>query len=1192
MWAWIVAVVLVIGAWAAGFFFEVALWIRIAITVVAVLLIVGYYVVRRIRAKSAAKALERELLKQAEQQAANARPDRRAEINELHAQFKRGLGALKGSRLGAGTGANALYALPWYMIVGPPGAGKTTAIRHSGLDFPIPDATGALRGVGGTKNCDWWFTNEAILLDTAGRFATQADDHEEWMAFLDMLRKHRDKTPINGVLVGISIADVVGATEEQAEQTAKALRARIDEVMTRLQMIVPVYVVFTKVDLIAGFVETFEDLKKSERAQIWGVTFPLAQASMDEPNKAFEAEFDLLIEALHGHALRRLANVRGHDKRARIHQFPIEMRALKGALAEFIGALLRKNTYQETPLFRGVYFTSGTQEGRPMDRVMAGMQRAFGLRVGGSVEPPMPAAADAKSYFLTDLFRRVIFPDQFVAARTRGEARRQLFARIGMGVGAAALAALIAIPAITSYLKNRELVRSTGAIADEAERVDWTDKAKATEGLARIEPLRARLHELETWNKDAPPLSYRWGMYSGNTLYEPVRDEYVSIVQRAMIKPVKASLEEHLRSIEANPKRTPEEFNQRYDELKKYLMLTEREHLDVDWAAPRITRLWAEQAHLKSADDEAVVQLNVEEYLRLVKSGQLSPATRDERLVTYVRSELLRTPQIGRLYENLVRDTNTEIAPLRRESIFYGSIATFVSSKRNLKIDGAYTKLGWAKVRRLLDAEKTKLTSEGWVLGTEDERMPADQIDKEVAALRQIYFDRYREAWRDFLADLVVAQPTSAEASLEELLALTEPEWPYLRLVRILADNVELEMTSAEAGKPGILEQVEERAKEAAKQKLLGQQVSLDAGALLNRDRPASPVELAFRPITTFGMPPKDAPPGAPPTGLSQYMGVLRKLVGVLGDLKDAKAAPDPKALTGEFEQAYRATTALLADQDAFTRPLMSPLLLDPIASSWGSVLKDAGGAAGGLWEMTAWKTWSTKLEPSYPFTDRAANDAKIEDFTAFFQPEKGQIWSFYEQSLKGSLEKQGDDFVPSRRFKGQVPYTNEFLGCLKKASKITDATFGADPKAPSVAFEVNLHSVSPDISEVTIEVDGVSRTYTNTPEEWLAVTWPAKDAKARGAKVRVRGLAGLQEEINRAGDFGLFRLLDAADLKPGTAPGKAGDVAVVVATWKLASKPDATVKIDIKPAKTDAPFAKGFFAGLKCPRLITQGER
>lgn len=1190
MFAWILAAIIVLGAWAAYWFFSLPLWIPLVATLVAVLVVVGFYVVRRLRAKAAAGALERELMKQAEQQAANARPDRRAEINELHVQFKKGLAALKGSRLGAGSGINALYALPWYMIVGPPGAGKTTAIRHSGLDFPIPDSAGALRGVGGTRNCDWWFTNEAILLDTAGRFATQEDDHEEWTAFLDMLRKYRTQTPINGMLVAISIADVVGATEEQLEQTAKTLRQRIDEVMTRLQMVVPVYVVFTKVDLIAGFVEMFEDLKKSERAQIWGVTFPLAliQAKDFDPAKAFEAELDVLLQSLHANALRRVAQAREPKVRARAEQFPLEMRAAKQSLADFVSALLRKNSFQETPLFRGAYFTSGTQEGAPLDRVMGGMARAFGLRTDQTI----PTRVDAKSYFLTDLFRRIIFGDRFVAARTRGEAQRQLISRILIGVGAGALALLITIPAFSSYMKNRDLVRDTGARAEAAAAIDWNSPAPLAEKLAKLEPLRQRLHELEQWKKDGPPIGMRWGMYTGNTLYDGLKAEYIAIMQKAMIRPVKNNLEDRMRSLEADPKRTPEEYNKRYDELKKYLELTEREHLDVDWAAPRVTRSWAELTKVTSPEDEALAQLNAEEYLKLVKGNEAAPATRDDRLVSYVRTELLRTPQIGRLYENLVRDTNTEIAPIKRESIFYGSVATFVSGKRNVKIDGAYTRLGWAKIRRLLDVEKSKLSAEGWVLGAET-AVDEAQIAKDVANLRQIYFDRYRDAWRDFFADLTIAKPTSAEASLEELLALREPEWPYMRLTRTLNENVELEISDAEAGKGSLLDQATQQAKDAAKAKLLGQQVTLDAGALLNRDRAVSPVELAFKPITSFGVPPAMAPgaPAPPPTGLAQYMAVLQKLIGVLSDLKDAKAAPDPKALTGEFENAYRSTTGLLSDQDTFTRPLMAPLLLDPIAFSWASVLHDAGGAAGGLWEVSAWKTWSTKLESKYPFDDKAADDVKIEDFTSFFAPEKGAIWAFYESSLKGSLEKQGGDFVPTRRFKSQVGYAPDFLTCLRRSDKITDATFGADPKAPSVAFEVNLHSVSPDISEVTIEVDGVSRKYTNTPEEWLGATWPAKDAKVRGAKITVRGIGGRSEEINRSGDFGLFHLLDAADLKPGTATAKTGgDFPVIVATWKLKSQPGSEVKIDIKPAKTESPFAKGFFSGLRCPRIITSG--
>ena len=51
---------------------------------------------------------------------------------------------------------------------------------------------GAVAGVGGTRLCDWWFTENAVLIDTAGRYTTQdsdaAVDRAGWDAFLDLLK--------------------------------------------------------------------------------------------------------------------------------------------------------------------------------------------------------------------------------------------------------------------------------------------------------------------------------------------------------------------------------------------------------------------------------------------------------------------------------------------------------------------------------------------------------------------------------------------------------------------------------------------------------------------------------------------------------------------------------------------------------------------------------------------------------------------------------------------------------------------------------------------------------------------------------------------------------------------------------------------------------------------------------------------
>ena len=417
IWVYFGAILVCALIWILGVFIFLDWW-QIILLNIAVIAIVGIILlVRRWRTARAALALEKQMMEGAEKQKQNTRPDRRGEIGALQDTMKSGIAALKKTR----GGRRALATLPWYVIIGPPGAGKTTALKQSGLDFPLEDGRGAgARGVGGTRNCEWWFTNDAILLDTAGRYTTEQDDREEWMSFLDMLRRFRSQ-PINGVFVAVSLADLAQATEEQIEFHAKNLRARIDELMVRLQMVVPVYVMLTKADLTSGFVEFFGDLRKSERGQIWGVTFPIVRPVNWDCEKAVEQEFELLVQTLHARAIRRVGGERQMEQRPKILQFPLEFQLLKKSVAQFVSILMRPNVYQENPLLRGVYFTSGTQEGRPIDRVLGSMAQAFGLQ---PAQMPMPAPSlEQKSYFVTDLFKQVAFPDRGLAHRHRTSRR-------------------------------------------------------------------------------------------------------------------------------------------------------------------------------------------------------------------------------------------------------------------------------------------------------------------------------------------------------------------------------------------------------------------------------------------------------------------------------------------------------------------------------------------------------------------------------------------------------------------------------------------------------------------------------------------------------------------------------------------------------------------------------------------------
>lgn len=1216
IWFWLLALFIVLGTWVGGFFLGWALWLKIVLTVVAALIVGGAYVGRMLRNRMRDKALERELLKQAEQQAINARPDRRAEIAQLQVQFQRGLQALRQSRLGSGK-TTALYALPWYMLVGPPGAGKTTALRHSGLPFPALDGDGkGLRGVGGTRNCDWWFTNDAILLDTAGRYTTESDDHDEWTSFLDLLKKFRPSKPINGVLVGISITDILESNEEQIDAYARKIRSRVDEVMSRLQMVVPVYVVFTKVDLIDGFSEFWADLRKSERSQMWGMTFPLAAAPDRDAAKAFQEEFERLVSTLHARSVRRLAQERNPDARAKIFQFPAEFRAIESSVSEFLNALFQKNQFSETPIFRGVYFTSGTQEGRPLSRIVSGMLRAFNLSPA-SVGPDTQPQTEAKSYFLTDVFRRVVFPDQDVAARTEGELRRQLIQRIGFAAAAFLLAMMVLLPSSCTFMKNRELVATAELLAAEAGKVNWAEtNVGVVDKAKKLDEMRNQLKQLDDWRRDGAPIAYRWGMYAGDNLYEPLRTVYVANLQTAFALPSKARLEDELRAVGDSSTLTTDQYNTHFNRLRAYLEMCDIEHLELEWEPSALTEAWGRALGANQKADKEVLKGHVAYYVELTKRKEIPLWHCDANLVNRVRSILRRLSQADRDYSALVRDANENVAPITRDTVFLNTaFGSYITSKSRpeVLVPGAFTKLGWELyVRGRLGKDRAKqLAADRWVLG-ENQAISVEQMEKLLADVRDRYFTNFSRAWAEFIRDLDVRKPDSNQTALEELSALSEVPWPYLRLTRVLGENVLLEEAKTDQVASAVTNIAKGELKEAITQnETVGRLGLVDAGLVPLPGAPAkrwvSPPEAAFEPMLKFGLPSvapgqtnvEPAAGAQTATRLGHYQDrIVSKLVAVLTDLRDSKGrGVDGKSVTSAFEDAIRGTNELLTgSQSGFTRPLLSPLLLNPIELAYGGSLHDVAGAAGGNWELDVWKKWHERMEDGYPFTD-TWKDVALADYSEFFKP-KGLLFDFYEKNLRGQLELQGAHFVPTTRFNQAIGFTGPFLKCYDRGLEFQKATFADGGEEPGVDFEINLHSVSDNIAEVTFEIDGASRTYKNEPEQWLNVRWPAKDKAISGGKVRVRGYSGLVEEIGRPGEWGLFRLLDSATkIEQGTLGGKVGATPTMVVTWNLRSQA-AVVKMDLRPSKRDSVFPpyvtkkERMFRNYDCPRVLSRGVR
>ncbi|MBP7503146.1 MAG: type VI secretion system membrane subunit TssM, partial [Aquabacterium sp.] len=502
--------------------------------------------VRRWRAQRAAQSLEQAMADEADKavrEAADA--GRQDEVAAVRERMTEAVKLIKTSRLGETSGSAALYELPWYAVIGNPAAGKSSAVVKSGLKFPFADNTdNVIQGIGGTRHCDWYFTTEGILLDTAGRYSVHEEDRGEWLGFLSLLKKHRPKAPLNGVIIAVSVAELGANKPEFAIDLARKLRQRVQELTEKLEVFAPVYVLFTKADLIAGFVDFFEDRERSERDKVWGATLPYDTTGRGDVVAQFEQQFDVLYQGLKDASVARMSLHRGEQLPPGVLTFPLEFAALKPALRTFLNTLFEDNPYQFRPIFRGFYFTSAVQEGQSTSRASERVADQFGLQL-----QPGPAAAvySQSGFFLKELFSRVIFADRDLVKQYTS--RHKLRLRYAAFFGGLTLVGAVLAGWTWSYMGNRQLVAHVQADLLKAQQVQH-QRVDLQSRLEALEILQDRLEQMQRYRAERP-WSIGLGLYQGDTIEARLKEEYFHGLQAVMLKPAAQSIAGYLTEVNA-----------------------------------------------------------------------------------------------------------------------------------------------------------------------------------------------------------------------------------------------------------------------------------------------------------------------------------------------------------------------------------------------------------------------------------------------------------------------------------------------------------------------------------------------------------------------------------------------------------------------------------------------------------------
>jgi type VI secretion system protein ImpL len=297
----------------------------------------------------------------------------------LDNRWNRAVSIMRESYLGRW--GNPLYALPWYMVIGKTGAGKSSSIGHSGLNAMQTDLGPEDGGVN-TRNCDWHFFRDAVVMDTAGRYAVplnEAEDSVEWREFLTKLARYRRREPLNGLVVAVAADSLYGEGEHLLSE-ARCLRRRIDEIMRTLGASFPVYLMVTKIDLLAGMARVLESLPEAAKKHSVGI---LIQSPEKKNLLPVDAQIGNALQAL-GERLKSFCLYAGNPDGDAPTPHRIlawaELQAMMPALRAYAEEVFASNPYQESPLLRGIFLSSALR-GRQEDSRAFPALRELGRRI-------------------------------------------------------------------------------------------------------------------------------------------------------------------------------------------------------------------------------------------------------------------------------------------------------------------------------------------------------------------------------------------------------------------------------------------------------------------------------------------------------------------------------------------------------------------------------------------------------------------------------------------------------------------------------------------------------------------------------------------------------------------------------------------------------------------------------------------
>lgn len=1152
--------------------FPLAAWQARALVTLGVVLLVamiwGTVLARRLGKVNASKAEEQQ------EQEDPILPMERRQQRLLDRQ----LAALKNNL----PGRRGVYRLPWYLLMGLEGAGKSSLIQRSGQTYTLTNVTRNNRADRNPFGFDWWIGDNGVLIDPDGELLSQNQNQSAageiqqrlWGHFIQWIERNRPQRPLNGVILAIDLARLSTATEEQREAHAILLRTRLRELMEQIGSRLPVYVSFTKMDLLYGFGPFFRTLSKQEKEQALGFTFRLeGQLDNDDWLNEFAERFSAMVARMNERLPDVLASTRNSEDRTAAYSFTRQLAGMKPVLDTFLTSLLSADAFSTPALVRGTYFTSVVQEGVPEDAFVSAAAKHY--QVSGPIQAAQRTGQSA-NLFTQSLFSKIIYPEAGLA----GDNRRVVRSR-QRRVAIAAAIAVVAGVGITAgwqhyFIKNAEAAASVETrvqrFIDNWQPVGFEPDTTGSNLLEPLDQLRQATLAFGDHRKQWTFIS-DMGLYQGHKVGPEVEASYLDMLAYQYLPAL-------MFGVMGEMSRAPDNSPERLEHLRVLRMLYDASGRRNDIVTTYMSEYWQRafpgrrdvQNRLMSHLDYAMT------YTDLTEQAQKGDVTADMALAPFKSSVQWSQHELGRMStpDRVYRDLEIEAGrafsqptDLARTSgpafsnVFvrvdqYGEPAEEQQddplgqslAADPLTIPALLTRDGLEKWFLRKSATVTELALvDAWVLGRRDNVNFSKVDEAELqASLQNLYAEHYANAWRTALSRVDIQQFEDLNHGVRVLESLSGGHEPLAQLLGQIRRNTQL-IPAAGGDNVAARELLEQSAHFRMLQNIERQFTDLNQLTQTHEDQPG---------------------------GLDQIMLVVKELHEYMRNVQEA---PDKgKAALN----AARARMGLQGADPIFTLQRMAGHQPEPInrllnrlaTESWRVLLDQAVAQLEREWYREVYQPFQQNLARHYPFNANAGRDVALQDFERFFAP-GGVLDTFYKENLKLFLEDHPEQVGDVRRA-GLV--RRDVLASLGSADKIRRAYFTRSGTL-DVEFALEPLNLSSNKRRSVVNLDGQLVEFSHGPRQSIPLVWPntLRDAvESRITLVPVQ-VNRSPRSISGSGPWALFRLLDKADITGVSS--SAVDVRFQV--------DDGEMRYRLHAASNTNPFTQKLLSGYKIPRSL-----